>query len=146
MTGVGGEGPGLERFVAAQAGTYEAALSELRAGRKSTHWMWFIFPQLRGLGRSAMAERYGVSSLGEARRYLEHEVLGPRLLECTGAVLAVEGRTAAQIFGYPDDRKFHSSMTLFDRAGPGNGEFGAALAKYFEGRPDPLTVGLLEER
>jgi uncharacterized protein (DUF1810 family) len=103
----------LERFVEAQAGVYEQVCAELRAGRKRSHWMWFVFPQIRGLGSSEMAMRYAISGLEEARVYLEHPVLGPRLRECAGIVVGVEGRTVEEIFGYPDDLKFHSSVTLF---------------------------------
>src|SRR5438105_3165014 len=106
----------LERFVSAQEGVYERANAELRAGRKRTHWMWFIFPQIRGLGTSEMSARFAISSLDEARAYLAHEVLGPRLRESTEIVAAQTGKTADDIFGYPDDLKFHSSMTLFSSA------------------------------
>jgi uncharacterized protein (DUF1810 family) len=133
----------LERFVEAQAGLYERALSELRAGRKQTHSMWFVFPQLRGLGRSALAHRYGLASLAEAVGYLAHPVLGPRLRECTGAVRALEGRSVAGIFGFPDDLKFHSSMTVFHLADPGEPLFEEALQKYFDGRADEGTLELL---
>jgi len=109
----------LERFVAAQAPVFAAALAELRGGRKRSHWMWFVFPQLRGLGRSSMAEFYGIVSLAEARAYVAHPVLGPRLTLCAEAVLAIEGRSLREIFGSPDDVKFCSSMTLFSRAGRG---------------------------
>ena len=133
----------LERFVEAQAGVYEQACAELQAGRKRSHWMWFVFPQIRGLGRSEMAVRYAISSLEEARTYLEHPVLGARLRECAGIVVGVEGKTVEEIFGDPDDLKFHSSMTLFARAaeGSGGGEvFGAALKKYFGGKMDQATL------
>ena len=132
----------LGRFVEAQDLVYESVLAELRAGRKRTHWMWFVFPQLRGLGRSAMAERYGISSIEEARAYLEHPVLGARLRECTRLVNDIEGRAVDEIFGAPDDLKFWSSMTLFARAADGarNSEFTEALAKYFGGAEDAGTV------
>jgi uncharacterized protein (DUF1810 family) len=133
----------LERFVAAQAGIYERALAELRAGRKQTHWMWFVFPQLRGLGRSAMADRYGLGSLDEAVGYLAHPVLGPRLAACTEAVNAVVGRSAGAIFGFPDELKFHSSMTVFHLADPTAPGFEVALAQYFDGRQDEGTLELL---
>ena len=133
----------LERFVEAQAGVYERAISELRAGRKRTHWMWFVFPQLRGLGRSATAHQYGLGSLDEAIRYLVHPVLGPRLRECTEAVNAVTGRSASEIFGFPDDLKFHSSMTLFRLADSTDPVFDAAISKYFDGRSDEGTLELL---
>src|SRR5580692_7930091 len=106
----------LERFVKAQAGVYEQACAELRAGRKRSHWMWFVFPQIRGLGSSEMAMRYAISGREEAWAYLDHPVLGLRLQECAGIVVELEGRTVEEIFGYPDDLKFHSSMTLFSEA------------------------------
>ena len=133
----------LQRFVDAQAGVYEAALAELAAGRKRTHWMWFVFPQLVGLGSSPMAQAYAISGLEEARAYLAHPVLGPRLLACTNAVNAVEGRSAHEIFGSPDDLKFRSSMTLFARAAPEEPAFRAALGKYFDGAEDPRTTARL---
>jgi len=131
----------LQRFVDAQSPGIRQILSELRAGDKTGHWMWFVFPQLRGLGHSAMAHRYGISSLAEAQAYLAHPVLGPRLIECTRLVNAVEGKTIEQIFPYPDDLKFRSSMTVFSLASPGeNTEFSAALQKYFRGEPDQRTL------
>src|SRR4051794_34023027 len=111
--------PDLDRFVAAQAPVYATVLAELRAGRKQSHWMWFVFPQLAGLGRSPTATFYGLPGLDEARAYLAHDVLGPRLVECTGLVNAVTGRSAHEIFGTPDDLKFRSCVTLFQRAGGG---------------------------
>ena len=130
----------LGRFVNAQSGVYEGALAELRSGRKRTHWMWFIFPQVEGLGRSSTSRFYAVKGLEEAREYLRHPVLGPRLAECAEAVLAVEGRTASAIFSYPDDLKLHSSMTLFSvAAGPGS-VFARVLDKYFQGRQDAGTL------
>ena len=117
--------------------------AELKAGRKATHWMWFVFPQLAGLGFSERAQFYGIASLEEARAYLAHRVLGPRLLECTGLVNAVEGRTAHDIFGSPDDMKFRSSMTLFSLADPDEPAFGAALERYFQGGKDRRTLDLL---
>lgn len=128
----------LERFVEAQEHVYPRALAELKAGRKQSHWMWFIFPQIAGLGHSAMAQRYAIRSLDEAKAYLAHPVLGPRLRECCDAVLAVEGKTAHAIFGSPDDLKFRSSLTLFDLASP-NDIFHAALNQYFGGKADELT-------
>jgi uncharacterized protein (DUF1810 family) len=122
---------------------YEQACAELRSGRKRTHWMWFIFPQIKGLGSSEMAVRFAISSLEEAKAYLEHPVLGPRLRECAGILLGVEGRTAEEIFGYPDDLKFHSSMTLFAKASEISEEdlvFSQTLDKYFGGREDAGTV------
>jgi uncharacterized protein (DUF1810 family) len=133
----------LQRFLEAQAGVYVHACAELRAGRKKSHWMWFVFPQIRGLGSSPMAVRYAISSMEEARAYLIHPVLGQRLRECTGIVLGVEGRTVGEIFGYPDDLKFHSCMTLFVRAEEGGGVFGEAIDRYFGGKMDGGTVGVL---
>jgi uncharacterized protein (DUF1810 family) len=131
----------LQRFVEAQAGVYEQACAELRAGQKRSHWMWFVFPQIRGLGSSEMAVRFGISGLEEARAYLDHAVLGPRLLECAGIVVGLEGKTVREIFGYPDDLKFHSSMTLFAEVeGPTERVFHKALAKYFGGRVDKATL------
>jgi uncharacterized protein (DUF1810 family) len=132
----------LERFVDAQAPVYARVLSELRRGRKQSHWMWFIFPQFAGLGLSAMAQRFALSSREEAVAYLGHKVLGQRLLECTVLVNAVEGRTIHDIFGSPDDLKFHSSMTLFAAVSP-EPEFAEALAKFYGGTPDRKTLALL---
>lgn len=129
----------LERFVDAQRGSYDRALAELRAGEKRSHWMWFIFPQLAGLGSSAMAQRYAISGLNEAHTYLKHPVLGDRLRSCTAAVNAVTGRTAHQVFGSPDGMKFHSSMTLFGRADPQDPVFGQAPARYYGGAEDSRT-------
>ncbi|WP_292932821.1 DUF1810 domain-containing protein [Noviherbaspirillum sp.] len=133
----------LQRFVDAQRSTYETACAELRAGRKRSHWMWFIFPQIQGLGQSEMAHRYAISSIEEARAYLAHPVLGARLRECARIVAAIEGRTVEEIFGYPDDMKFRSSMTLFARAGEDNAVFEACLRKYFGGEPDSVTLARL---
>jgi uncharacterized protein (DUF1810 family) len=133
----------LRRFVEAQSAIYEQARSELERGSKQSHWMWFIFPQMRGLGHSEMAYTFGISSLDEAKAYLSHQVLGPRLRECTRLVSLVKGRSITQIFGYPDDLKFHSSMTLFARADPKDPVFRDALEKYFGGSPDPATLELL---
>jgi uncharacterized protein (DUF1810 family) len=135
----------LQRFVAAQDGVYDQACDELRDGRKASHWMWFVFPQLRGLGHSAMAIRYGIASLEEARAYLRHPLLGPRLQECTRLALRVEGRAITQILGPPDDLKFRSCMTLFQRADPDEALFGEALRKYFGGAPDARTLELLRQ-
>lgn len=130
----------LSRFVEAQAGVHEVALAELRAGRKRSHWMWFVFPQVEGLGTSPMAQRYALAGPDEARAYLAHPVLGPRLVECTRAVLAVEGRTLHEIFGSPDDLKFRSSMTLFEiAAGPGS-VFSEALDRRCGGVRDAATL------
>jgi len=130
----------LQRFVDAQNPVYEKVLAELRNGRKETHWMWFIFPQLRGLGQSRMATLFGVTSREEAEEYLRHPVLGPRLRECTGLVNLVEGRSIHQIFGSPDDLKFRSSMSLFASIASDDQVFQDALQKYFGGQLDPLTV------
>jgi uncharacterized protein (DUF1810 family) len=135
----------LLRFTDAQAPVYDQVVAELRAARKRSHWMWFIFPQLAGLGRSATAQRYAVVSLAEARAYLDHPVLGARLLECVALVVAANNVSAHQIFGDPDDMKLHSSLTLFAQAAPDQPLFGAALDKYFGGRPDPATLKLLTQ-
>jgi uncharacterized protein (DUF1810 family) len=131
----------LERFVTAQNrdGIYEDALDELRRGRKATHWMWFVFPQIVGLGRSAMANEFAISSREEAGAYLQHPVLGPRLIECAEALTNVHGRTAEQIFGGIDAQKLHSSMTLFMRARPDERLFQQVLDEYFDGLADPAT-------
>lgn len=133
----------LERFVEAQDAVYASVRRELRAGRKMTHWMWFVFPQLRGLGHSATARYYGIASVSEATAYLGHSILGPRLLECVELVLAVKGSSAHGIFGSPDDLKFRSSMTLFARIAPPGSVFEQALERFFAGEADPLTERLL---
>jgi uncharacterized protein (DUF1810 family) len=133
----------LNRFLEAQEGVYAQALAELRAGRKTSHWMWFVFPQIDGLGRSSTARRYAIRSLEEARAYLAHPVLGTRLRECTAVVLGVSGRSAAEIFGHPDDIKFRSSMTLFERATSDTAIFTEALDRHFAGKRDQLTLELL---
>ncbi len=133
----------LRRFVDAQAPVFDAVTAELTAGRKRSHWMWFVFPQIEGLGFSAMARRYAIGSLAEAEAYLAHPVLGERLRRCTDLVLAVEGRGITAILGSPDDAKFRSSATLFGRAAPGEARFRAALDRYFEGIPDPATLARL---
>jgi|SRR5579863_6279234 len=130
----------LERFVEAQAPVYNRVLSELRTGMKTSHWMWFIFPQIRGLGQSAISVEYSISSRGEAQAYLAHPILGPRLKECTGLVLSVERRSIDEIFGSPDDMKFRSSMTLFAQVSPDDELFTRALQQYFDGMPDRLTL------
>jgi uncharacterized protein (DUF1810 family) len=130
----------LARFLDAQAPIIERALEELRAGRKSSHWMWFVFPQIRGLGRSATARRFAIASRAEAEAYLRDPVLGPRLRECTRAVIALEDRRIDEIFGYPDSLKFRSSMTLFAHASADNDVFLEALRKYFGGEEDALTL------
>jgi uncharacterized protein (DUF1810 family) len=135
----------LERFVNMQDAVYSEVCAELEAGRKTTHWMWFIFPQARGLGDSPMSRRFAISSLEEARAYRAHPVLGPRLIECTRLVNAVEGKTARQIFGSPDDLKFRSCLTLFAQAGGDGhgGVFEIALRKYYGGKGDERTLELL---
>ena len=137
---------GLERFLIAQRATIEEVRCELRAGKKRSHWIWFVFPQLSGLGHSATAQHYAIHSLDEARAYLDHPILGPRLLECVGLVNAVENLTALQIFGSPDHMKFHSSMTLFAMTDLRLPAFADALVKYFGGTHDRLTVELLASR
>lgn len=133
----------LERFLEAQADCYEQALAEVRAGRKRSHWMWYVFPQLAGLGHSATAQFYAIQNLDEARAYLAHPVLGPRLRECTEAALGVEGRTAREIFGSPDDLKLRSCATLFARAAEPGSAFERLLETYYGGDPDPATLRLL---
>ncbi len=133
----------LQRFVTAQQTVFDTVREELTAGRKRSHWMWFIFPQIQGLGHSEMASRYAISSLDEAKSYLAHPLLGTRLLECSRLVEAVDGRSIEDIFGYPDYMKFQSSMTLFANAANGNQVFNDCLKKYFEGEPDLATLGKL---
>lgn len=135
----------LERFVQAQAADYPRALTEIRAGRKRSHWMWYVFPQLEGLGSSPMSQRFAIQSLTEARAYLEHPVLGPRLREIAEAALAVEGRSARELMGSPDDLKLRSCATLFAVVSPAGSVFHRLLDKYFEGRPDPRTQALLRQ-
>ena len=134
----------LDRFVQAQNPVLAQVEEELRDGRKRSHWMWFVFPQLRGLGQSSMARQYAIASLAEARAYLRHPVLGPRLIKWTALVNAVKDRSAGQIFGSPDDRKFHSSMTLFSLADPDAMVFRQALGGFFDSEPDRLTAELVE--
>ncbi len=131
----------LERFVTAQdaGGTYQRALDEIRSGRKQSHWMWFVFPQIQGLGSSATAREFAISSLAEAQAYLAHPVLGPRLLECAAAAAALPGPSAEAVFGGIDARKLHSSATLFHRADPGEPVFTELLGKYFGSVPDAAT-------
>jgi uncharacterized protein (DUF1810 family) len=145
VTGDPGDPYRLERFVAEQdrGGTYQRALAELRAGLKVGHWIWFIFPQIAGLGFSAMAREYAISSLAEARAYLAHPVLGPRLAECAAALLAVDGKSAEDILGPVDAMKLRSSMTLFQAAAPDAAIFGQVLARYFTGIADEATVSRL---
>jgi uncharacterized protein (DUF1810 family) len=133
----------LQRFIDAQDPLFETVTAELAAGKKRTHWMWFVFPQIQGLGHSEMARRYAISSVDEARAYLEHPVLGERLLVLMQIVNTLEGRSVEQIFGYPDDLKFHSSMTLFAHAARDKTPFETALNMYFGGEPDPGTVARL---
>jgi uncharacterized protein (DUF1810 family) len=135
----------LRRFASAQHGVYGRALAELKKGEKRSHWMWFIFPQIDGLGCSTTTKHYAIKSMEEARQYLSHPVLGARLVECTEAVLAVEGRTASEIFAPPDDMKLRSSMTLFASAADGPSAFGRVLEKYFDGGPDTRTLQILEK-
>jgi uncharacterized protein (DUF1810 family) len=133
----------LQRFVEAQERNYDDALAELKAGRKTSHWMWYVFPQIAGLGSSAMAKAYALGSLAEAKAYLAHPLLGSRLRDCVTAVNAVSGRTAHEIFGSPDDLKFRSSLTLFAEAAPEEPLFRQALAAYFAGEADPRTLAAL---
>ena len=134
----------LQRFVAAQQPVHAQVLEELRAGRKASHWMWFVFPQLRGLGHSEMAQRYGLASAAEARAYARDPLLGARLRECTALMLAVEpGRSARQVLGTPDDLKFRSCMTLFAQIADDPAPFEQALQRYFDGEPDSRTLALL---
>jgi uncharacterized protein (DUF1810 family) len=133
----------LQRFVDAQASVFSQVLAELRAGRKRSHWMWFIFPQIAGLGSSDMAQHFAISGRAEAEAYLAHPTLGPRLRECTELVNQDPNRTVSDIFGYPDDLKFRSSITLFASVAPAEPAFAAALLKYFAGKPDPATLARL---
>ncbi|OOG58065.1 calpastatin [Polaromonas sp. C04] len=134
---------GLNRFLNAQGPVYDAVIKELTGGKKTTHWMWFVFPQLKGLGRSAIAEHFGIESRTEALAYWEHPVLGERLLECTNLALAQHGKSAHEIFGSPDDLKLKSCMTLFARVVPSEPAFQHALERFFEGRSDEGTLNLL---
>jgi uncharacterized protein (DUF1810 family) len=134
------------RFVEAQRGDYAGALDEIKSGRKQSHWMWYIFPQLEGLGHSPTARRYSIKSLAEARAYLAHPILGERLRECVEALLGIEGQTAHEIFGSPDDLKLRSCATLFAEVSPPASLFQRLLAKYFEGQPDRQTLRLLGQR
>ena len=136
----------LHRFLTAQASTYHTVLEELRGGKKSSHWIWFIFPQIAGLGHSGMAQQFSIASLDEATAYLQHPVLGQRLRECTQLVMNVTGRSAEEIFPYPDNLKFRSCMTLFMSATTDNAIFKDALLKYFDGKPDPLTLNILAQQ
>lgn len=133
----------LKRFVDAQDGIYYHALEEIRSGRKSSHWMWFIFPQFDGLGHSSTAKMYAIKSMAEAQAYLNHPILGERLLECAQAALDVDGRSARDIFGSPDDLKLRSSATLFSRLSPSGSVFEKLIEKYFQNEPDDRTIQLL---
>ncbi len=135
----------LQRFLSAQASVYGQALAELRGGRKRSHWMWFVFPQIEGLGHSATSIHYAIKSLEEARGYLRHPVLGSRLRECAEAVYAIEGRTASDVFGFPDDLKLRSSMTLFAAVAQPESVFHRVLEKYFQGKQDERTLQLLKQ-
>jgi uncharacterized protein (DUF1810 family) len=141
--GPGGGPHDLNRFVQAQEGDYERALSEVRAGRKRSHWMWYIFPQFDGLGLSVTSRRYSIKSVAEAEAYLSHPVLGPRLTECAEAAVRVEGRSAHEIFGSPDDMKLKSCATLFAHVSPAGSVFDRLLSKYFQGERDDKTLRLI---
>jgi uncharacterized protein (DUF1810 family) len=143
-SGGAGDPYNLHRFVQAQEDDYEQALAEIRRGRKQSHWMWYIFPQFAGLGFSSTSQRYAIKSVAEAAAYLAHPVLGQRLTECAEAVLRVEGRSAFEIFGSPDELKLRSSATLFARIWCAGSVFDRLLAKYFQGEPDAKTLRLLE--
>jgi uncharacterized protein (DUF1810 family) len=130
--------------VHAQEGTYARALAEIRSGQKQSHWMWYIFPQFDGLGWSATSRRYAIKSLAEARAYLAHPLLGPRLVECTDALLSLQDLTAHDVLGYPDDLKLRSSATLFAQVSPSHSVFHRILDAYFDGRPDEATLRLIE--
>jgi uncharacterized protein (DUF1810 family) len=134
----------LQRFVEAQQAVYDTALAELRNGCKRTHWMWFIFPQIDGLGSSQTASHYAIRTLGEAKAYLRHPVLGPRLKECTNILLGLQGLSVSDVFGYPDDLKFCSSMTLFEFVAPEDAPFRKAIHKYCAGQRDELTLAILK--
>ena len=134
----------LERFSTAQDPVYAQVIAELAAGQKRGHWMWYIFPQIRGLGSSPMAEKFAIASRDEARAYAEHSILGARLRQCTELAINAQGRCVEQIFGFPDNLKFRSSMTLFMATAAEPGLFGEAIAKYFDGKPDQRTLDLLE--
>ena len=136
----------LNRFVEAQDAVYERALAELKRGRKTSHWMWFIFPQIDGLGRSSTAQFYAIKSAGEAKAYLNHPVLGPRLIACSTVLLQSQGLSVDDIFGFPDDLKLRSSMTLFGSVSEPDSVFTRVLGQYFEGEPDPRTLELLKQQ
>jgi len=134
----------LQRFIQAQSHLYSDVVSELKQGHKISHWMWFIFPQVEGLGRTSTAEKYAIKSIEEAKAYIAHPILGNRLRECTELVLEIDGCSANQIFGYPDDLKFNSSITLFKQVAEDNKIFKDATVKYFDGQEDILTINLLK--
>lgn len=134
----------LHRFVDAQTHDYARALAELRAGRKRSHWMWYVFPQYKGLGRSPTAQRYAIRSVAEAAAYLRHPILGPRLIESAEALLGIEGRSAREILGSPDDMKLHSSATLFSQVAPSGSPFHRILDRFFGGQPDRRTMELID--
>ena len=136
----------LQRFIDAQEAVYQTAVEELQRGKKSSHWMWFIFPQITGLGHSATAQRFAIRSLREGRAYLEHPLLGERLIDCTRLVNDAPGQTAEGIFGHPDELKFRSSMTLFNAVDGTVTAFTRALERYFGGEPDPLTLDILRQQ
>ena len=133
----------LSRFLEAQKNSYDTALREIRAGRKRSHWMWYIFPQIRGLGYSAMAQHYAIRDLGEAREYVQHPVLGPRLIEISEALLALDESDPRRVMGSPDDLKLRSCMTLFQSAAPDQPVFGKVLDKFYDGSPDGRTLEIL---
>lgn len=135
----------LARFISAQEGVYERALAELKSGQKRTHWMWYIFPQIAGLGFSSISQQYAIQNLEEARQYINHPVLGKRLLECAEAVLAIKGRSVSEIFGYPDDLKLRSCMTLFACVLDSNPVFVRVLEKYFRGNRDNKTLQIINK-
>lgn len=135
----------LERFISAQEGIYSQVLAEIKRGQKRSHWMWYIFPQIEGLGFSPISKHYAVKSLAEARQYLEHPVLGSRLLECAQALLEVKGRSADEIFGYPDELKLRSCMTLFAQVASPRSEFEQVLDLYYAGQPDQQTLLILKK-
>jgi uncharacterized protein (DUF1810 family) len=143
MSSSSGDPLNLERFIEAQRHTYDTALREIREGRKRTHWMWYVFPQFAGLGMSRASQEYSVKSLHEAEAYLAHPLLGPRLVECAEAVLQVEGRSATDIFGSPDDMKLRSCATLFGIITPSASVFHRLIDKYYQGRPDDQTLRLV---
>lgn len=136
-------GNSLNRFLEAQENIYHQALQELRSGKKVSHWMWFIFPQVDGLGQSSTAKYYSIKSIGEAKEYVTHPVLGKRLLECANILVNLGGKSASAIFGYPDELKLRSSMTLFDQVAPEQKVFAEVLKKYFNGKVDEKTISLL---